>query len=174
MARGVRFTKVESGFLRNVLGVLSDESGTYDWSCFGTKVVPTAVAILAKLDAAEGPKPVAGIDLKPVEAAFERTARGKFVRLETGHAMASKRGLALGVTPETAELVGSWMGRQGWLTGPMTILDIFNKWHQWLPRARATEPPPELSPGLGTDDTRPRPAGERKTPPRGGSTPGFR
>lgn len=161
MARGVRFTKAEAAIVRALVAAARPEgpkAKTYD-------------SIVAKLDAAEQP---GGIDIGPIQAALVRAAHGKVLELEGGHAVASRRALAMKVTVEQAELVGGWMSRQTWLTTPMTILDVFNKWYQWLPKARATEPPPSLQPGLGTNGTR-QGTGAPGTKTSGGRpAPGFR
>lgn len=140
--RGVRFTKAERELLEQCLDVT-----THDWSCFGTKANGLVAGILAKVRAAvEAP---AGVSVKPIEDKLIKASRGKVIPLEGGHAVASRRLTAMKVTEEQAELVGAYMARQGWLTSPMTLLDVLNKWYQWLPKARATEPPPNLPAGLG-------------------------
>lgn len=170
--RGVRFTKAELAFLRNVLGVMKEPGTVWDWSCFGTKVKEHATSLLAKLDAAETVP--AGVAVKPIEDALIKSSHGKVLALEGGHAVASRRLTQMKVTAEDAELVGAYMARQQWLTSPMTLLDVLNKWYQWLPKARATQPPPSLAPGLGGDGTGqgPAPAGKATTGRR--PAPGFR
>jgi hypothetical protein len=130
--RGVRFTKAEVQYLKGLLSV----EGAFP---------KHRIAVLAKLDKANEP---AGVDVAPIEAALVKASVGKVVPLEGGHARASVQARAMGVTPDLAALVGGWMARQPWLHGPATLLDVLNKWHQWLPKARATEPPPALQPGL--------------------------
>jgi hypothetical protein len=163
MSRGIRLTKAERAWL-------SDALGNVAWGGKGEKL---SKAILDKVAASEeSPK---GVDIVPIEEALVAAARGKVIALEGGHARASVQAKAVAATPETATMVGAWMARQGWLTGPMTVLDVLNKWYMWLPKARATEPPPALSPGLGADaDTRPGPGTPGKPPTGGRSTPGFR
>jgi hypothetical protein len=168
MARGIRLTKAERDTLRKLL------SAQYvDLSCYGTRIVKDAASILAKVDASEEtPK---GVDVAPIEEALIAAARGKVIALEGGHARAAVMAASMKATPETATIVGAWMGRQGWLQGPQTLIDVLNKWYQWLPKARATEPPPALTPGLGTDATDgrgPAAAGQKAAGRR--STPGFR
>lgn len=169
MARGVRLTKAEREWLRRVL----DNRGGDEthWDRRGSKL---ADGLLKKLEASEEtPK---GVDIVPIEEALVAAARGKVVALEAGHARASVQAKAVGATPETAKLVGAWMARQGWLQGPQTVLDVMNKWYQWLPKARATEPPPSLAPGLGKPDADTRQGTGSPSPahPSGRSTPGFR
>jgi hypothetical protein len=136
--KGVRFTKAERDLLERVLSVKH-----VDLTCWGSKAPKVADSILQKLRAAvDAPK---GVDIVPVEEALVRAARGKVVPLEDGHAVASRRAQQMKVTPELAEMVGAWMALQG----PQTILDVLNKWFQWLPKARSTVPPQTLPPGLG-------------------------
>ena len=141
-----------------------------DWSFRGVRAVKLAASILAKVEESEAA--VRGVDIGPIESALIAAARGKVVALEAGHARASVQAKAVGATPETAKVVGSWMARQGWLKGPQTVIDVMNKWYQWLQKARATEPPPAVAPGLGTDADNgrgPAPAGQanpqRRPPP---------
>jgi hypothetical protein len=169
VARGIRLTKAERGALQEWL----ENLGNPPMGGPTNKEAKLAASILEKLrESEESPK---GVDIVPIEEALVAAARGKVIALEGGHARASVQAKAVGATPEGAAMVGAWMARQGWLTGPMTVLDVLNKWYMWLPKARATEPPPALAPGLGADaDTRqgtgpasPAAAGRR-------STPGFR
>lgn len=180
MARGVRLTKAERELLKQLFTPgASDLSRprTMDLSSFGRSANKTALAILAKVEASE--ESGRGVDIVPIEEALVAAARGKVVALEAGHARASVQAKAVGATPETAKLVGAWMARQGWLQGPQTVLDVMNKWYQWLPKARATEPPPSLAPGLGPAgkpdaDTRQGTGSPSPAHPSGRSTPGFR
>ena len=110
----------------------------------------------------------AGVNPGPVQDAMVAAAHGKVIALEGGHAQASRRCTDMKVTVEDAKLVGEWMARQHWLTGPMTLLDVLNKWYSWLPKARATQPPPALPAGLGSDGAGQGPA------TTGGATKGRR
>ena len=166
MARGIRLTKAERDTLRKLLG-----AQYVDLSTYGTRIVRDAASILAKVDASEAE--TKGVDIRPIEDALVAAARGKVVALEAGHGRASVQAKAVGATPETATVVGAWMARQGWLQGPQTVIDVLNKWYQWLPKARATEPPAHLPQGLG-------PAGKpdanngRGPAPAGQANPGRR
>lgn len=155
MARGVRFTKAERAFIR---------------AAFARETGRTALAILAKLDAADVAAP--GVDVGPIEEALMAAARGKVLAMEGGFGRASVMAAAVNATPETAAMVGAWLARTAYFTQPMTLLDVLNKWHTWLPKARATQPPPALEPGLGpnaTDGRSPAQAGQatqgRRRPP---------
>ena len=143
MARGIRLTKVE----RAALGAWLD--GELNGATHPAPKAATLRSIHKKLLASE--EATAGVDIGPIEAALVAAARGKVVALEAGHGRASVQAKAVGATPETATVVGAWMARQGWLQGPQTVIDVLNKWYQWLPKARATEQPPALKPGLGAD-----------------------
>jgi hypothetical protein len=141
VARGIRLTKAERVWLK---AHLHDPCNDYGWDAKDARL---AGSITQKLDASEeAPK---GVAIEPIEEALIASARGKVVALEAGHARASVQAKAVGATPETARKVGEWMARQGWLQGPQTIIDVLNKWFQWLPKAKATEPPPALQAGLG-------------------------
>jgi hypothetical protein len=159
--RGVRFTKGELAWLRTWLPV----NRQADLDNADHKAVKAADSVMAKLEKAQEP---AGVDVAPIEAALVKAAMGKVVELEGGHARASIQAKNVGATPELAKLVGEWMARTHWLHGPMTLIDVLNKWHQWLPKARATEPPPSLQPGLnaetgpGTPTKRPAAQGRRQ------------
>jgi hypothetical protein len=162
--KGVRFTKAELELLRALLCLITPNSPKADWKARNS--------LLAKLEAAvEAPK---GVQVQPVEDALVAAAHGKVLKLEGGHAMASRRCTDAKVTPEDAKLVGGWMARQPWLTGPMTLLDVLNKWYQWLPKARATQPPPALQAGLGTNGTGQGPAQAGPAPKVGRTPQGFR
>ncbi len=166
MARGIRLTKAERDFLRAHLL----EPHGLKWSKAEAKAV---ASILAKVEESEAA--AKGVDIVPIEEALVAAARGKVIALEGGHARASVQAKAVGATPADAAMIGAWMARQGWLTGPMTVLDVLNKWFMWAPKARSTEPPPALAPGLGADaDTRQGPGTPGTPPPRGRTAPGFR
>lgn len=94
-----------------------------------------------------------GVAAGPIEEALLSSSRGKVVQLAGGSAYArcSKQATSLGVTVDDARLVGSWLARQGWFQGPTTLLGVLNKWAEWLPRARATAPPPKASEGFGDE-----------------------
>lgn len=162
--RGVRFTKAELELLNGLLVMVTPQATPGMWKARNS--------IMAKLAAAvEAPK---GVQVQPVEDALVAASHGKVIKLEGGHAMASRRCTDAKVTPEDAKLVGEWMARQPWLTGPMTLLDVLNKWYQWLPKARATQPPPALQAGLGTNGTGQGPAQAGPAPKVGRTPQGFR
>ena len=173
--KGVRFTKAEVAVIKSAIQLLCSP-----WGSSGADE-KAASRVIAKLDAAETAP--AGVDVGPLEEALMKESRGKVIKLLGGYAVASRRATQMKVTVEEAVAVGAWMSRQSWLTGPMTLLDVFNTWYQWLPKARATEPPPSLAPGLdgrgrrrdtedGTDGRGPAPAGQ--TPSGRRSAPGLR
>lgn len=177
MARSLRLTKAERDFLKKALGT------AMDWSHWGTKTVKTAAGLLAKVEASEERAP--GINVEPLEQALMRAARGKVVALEGGFDRASRQAGSVKASEELMVTVGEWMARQSWLTGPMTILDVLNKWYQWVPKAKATQPPPGLAPGLGASAVqgqdqeaggKPPVAGSQSStgPRRGRSLPGLR
>lgn len=165
--KGVRFTKAEVALLEAVFSPRADGSRTYDWSCFGKDAQKHGDAIVAKVRAArEAPS---GVAVKPIEEALIKASHGKVLALEGGHGRASRMLTAVKATVEDAVLIGAYMARSTWLTSPMTVLDVANKWNSWLPKARATAPPPSLGPGLGTGQG-PAPAGKAtpgRRPPQG-------
>lgn len=140
--RGVRFTKSELSALLNWAD--GERNGT-------THPSPSAkdvAAIQSKLrSAATAP---AGVSVRPLEEALIKAALGKVIPLEGGYARASRMATLVKATPEDAALLGAWMYRQGWMTSAMTLLDVLNKWDFWMPKARATAPPPGLPAGLGS------------------------
>lgn len=167
MARGLRFTKPERDFLKHAFGT------AVDWGAFGTKEAKLAASILTKVVASESAPNT--VDAAPLEVALIAGARGKVIALEGGWPRARVQATAVKATVEDARMVGEWMARQGWLTGPMTLLDVLNKWNMWVPKARTTQPPPALSPGLGADAPDARsPAAAGNAAPGGRSTQGFR
>lgn len=168
MARGIRLTKSERESLRLLIGPVN-----VNLNSFGSKLVKDADSILRKLLASE--ESPAGVNPGPIEEALIAAARGKVIALEGGYDRAARLAGYAKATPEQATDIGAWMARQGWLHGPQTIIDVLNKWHPWLAKARATAPPPALQPGLGTDAPDGRgPAKAGKAPAGGRSTPGFR
>jgi hypothetical protein len=166
--RAVRFTKLEC---EAVLAALAD------WTSNQDKAWQRAIdSARTKLEAAQAPEP-SGVSVGPIEAALIRMARGKVVQLESGPAgygRASKMATACGATVEEAELVGAWLSRQRWMNEPTTILGVLNKWAEWLPRARATVPPPATAEGFdGTGTAGPGAGGPGRRGGGRGSAPGF-
>jgi hypothetical protein len=162
--KAVRFTKAEVEVIRWALA---------DWRKLDN-CAKAAASALVKLDKAEEATP-AGVNAGPLQAALEATSRGKVVPLAGpgGWARASKQAAAVGATVEDAKLVGAWMARQGWLHGPQTLLDVLNKWPQWLAKARATQPPPSAPPGIGDGVARQEDAKSSEGTVRpGGGAPG--
>lgn len=168
MARGLRFTKPERDFLKSALG------SAVDWAAFGAKEAKAAASILAKVEASESAPTT--VDAAPLEAALIAGARGKVIALEGGWPRARVQATAVKATVEDARMVGEWMARQGWLLGPMTLLDVLNKWHFWLPKARATQPPPRLEEGLGKQGVSEGvvPEKQGKAAGKNRAVPGFR
>jgi hypothetical protein len=116
------------------------------------------------------------VAVAPIEQALVGASRCKVVPLVTGHGQASVRAGKLGVTPEQAELVGRYIASQGWLRGPLTLLDVLNKWPQYLSKAQATKPPPSVPAGLngGTSGAAPQgPVRAGQGSEAGRPAPGF-
>lgn len=173
MARGIRLLKAEREFLKGLLA-------QSEW-LERPKLAKTAASILQKVvDSETAP---AGVPIAPIEAALI-AATAKVVALEAGHDRASKMAATVKANPEQAKVIGEWMQRTHWLHGPQTVLDVLNKWYQWLPKARATEPPKLLAPGLGpagapsgrqeAGDVRQGPGTPGQASPKRGTAPGFR
>ncbi len=129
--RSVRFTLVEVSLIGRALALCSTVE-SFDQS--------VSDRIVTKLLAATAASP--GVAIAPIEEAMIKSARGKIIPLIGGHAKASVRAAQVHATPEDAALIGEWVARQGWLHGPQTVFDVFNKWDQWLAKAAATHPPP--------------------------------
>jgi hypothetical protein len=168
--RPVRLTKAEAAVVRAAITLLCSP-----WGSSGADE-KAAARVITKLNEAEGDAS-AGVAAGPIEAALIRMSRGKVVQLAGGAAYgrASKMATAVGATVEEAELVGAWLSRQRWLNEPTTLLGVLNKWAEWLPRARATAPPPAAAEGF--DGTASAPAGTQGSGQRGGGggpAPGFR
>lgn len=172
MARGIRLLKAEREFLKALLGP------SMDYSHRGKKAVALAESILTKVEESESK--AKGVPVAPIEEALIAAARGKVLQLDpAAYGRASRMAEAVKATPEDAKRIGAWMARQGWLNQEQTLLDVLNKWYQWLPKARATEPPPPLPAGLGPAgkpdaDTRQGTGTPGQAHPPGRSTPGFR
>lgn len=153
--RAVRLTKAEVALIRDrFVGNLTP------------KERKTAEGLMAKLSGAEGPAPV-GASVAPIEAALVAAGRGKVVRLDggSGYARASRLAAAAGATVEQAATIGGWLGRQGWFTGPVTVLGVLGKWADYLARARATAPAPAAKEGFD---------GKADVAPGGDAGPGGR
>lgn len=165
MARSVRFTKAERELLGFALGGVVP---------FTPKQAKVRDGIFKKLSDSEAA--AATVDVGPIEEALIATARGKVVALEGGYPRARVQATAVGATVDDAKLLGGWMARQGWLTGPMTLLDVLNKWVMWIPKARATQPPPALEQGLGDSRVSASVVPEKpgQGPGKGRALPGFR
>lgn len=140
--KAVRFTKAEVQAIRDAL---SHWEGLLTTS---TKEEQAARQVLAKLDAAHE-SAVTGVAPAPIEQALIATSRGKVVPVDGGWARASKQATAVKATVEDARLIGAWMARTGWLTGPKTLFDVLNQWPNWLAKAKATAPPPSAPSGFG-------------------------
>lgn len=147
--RAIRLTKSEADVIERAIGLAGSPWGETSPDHKAMR------SVLAKLKAAREPANGGGADVGPIQTAMVAAARGKVVPLVTGYPVASRRCAQLGVTPDDARAVGEWMARQGWLRGPQTLLDVLNKWPQWLSKARATAAPEGLKPGLdgGRADT---------------------
>jgi hypothetical protein len=159
--RAVRFTKAE-------VAALMDLDRAISFGDFGNCTNKHWDTLVAKVTAACEPA-AKGANVAPIQEALIAAARGKVIALEGQYGRASRQCGDMGVTPESAQLVGEWMARQGWLHGPMTLLDVLNKWGSWLAKAKATAPPPGLEPGFGKQE---HPGGGAS--PAGKATPGGR
>lgn len=159
--KAVRFTKAEVELMR----------GALDWLAQGQdRASKTAQTIVKKLDAAEAAP--AGVNPAPIEQALMAAARGKVVPLAGGWPRVSKLAQVNGATPEDATAIGEWMARQGWLRGPQTLLDVLNKWPQWLAKAKATAPPPSAPSGFGDGAGEKDAQSQGSTAQPGGGAPG--
>lgn len=168
--RGVRFTKAEAELIRSAMGPAWDFWGP----AMGERAFKLSQSVVAKLDAADAPLESDHDAPKALQDALSSAARGKVVPLEGGWAMAAGMAKNAKATVEQARLIGEWMARQGWLTQPQTLLDVLRKWHQWLPKARSTQPPPSLQAGLGTNGTGQGTAPAGKAAPARRPAQGFR
>lgn len=166
MARSIRFTKAERDVLCSVLTEWADATAM-------VKMAKTARAVVAKVRESEEQQ--VGVDVAPIEEALIASARGKVLALEGGYGRASAQARSVQATAEQAALIGAYLARNNFYTGPFTLLDVLNKWYQWLPKARATAPPPALGPGLAADASDVgSPASAGKAPAGRRSAPGFR
>ncbi len=109
-------------------------------------------SVLAKLDKAEAPADVSIAEFDGVgaiEKALISKASGKVVQLSGGYGQAHGMAKACKATVADAEVLGGWLSRQNWMNEPTTLIGVLRKWNEWLPRARATQPPPSLEAGFG-------------------------
>lgn len=137
--KAVRFTKAEVTLIRHAL----------DWLAQGQdKASREAKSIVAKLEAAEAPA-AKGVNPGPIQEALVASSRGKVVEVTGGWPRASRQATEVGATVDDAKLIGAWMARTGWLTGPKTLFDVLNQWPNWLAKAKATAPPPSAPQGFG-------------------------
>lgn len=168
--KGVRLTAKLANYLRELL---SEGSRDHDHKM--------DAEILKRLEKASDGNP-AGVYVPPLESALIAAARGKAVATTPGgHARASKQALAVGATVEQMTEVGVWLARQRWLTEPLTILTVLNKWAEWYPKAHATSAPKGIAEGLGNGgkateapDLGQASGGASKAPTHGRSPEGFR
>jgi hypothetical protein len=144
--RAVRFVKAEYAEL--VL-LLKENTGP-DNADATPKRTKLLGSVLAKLEDANGPKQASGVNIGPLESALVSAARGKVVpTVPGGYARASRQALLLGATLEQMGEVGRWLSVQRWLTNPVTIIGVLNKWPDWYPKAHASMPPKGTQEGLG-------------------------
>jgi hypothetical protein len=141
--KGIRLTKAEVAELESLDQAIS-------FGDFGKCTGKAWDTFMAKVRAASAPAQT-GVAVGPIETALVAASRGKVVPLvgHGGYARATKQATAVGATVEHAKLIGAWMARTGWLTGPKTILDVLNQWSNWLTKASATAPPPSAPSGFG-------------------------
>lgn len=170
--KAIRLTEAEARAIAEVHALVAGGPADFDevmdehakpWRSFMAKV-------------AKAREPSANVAVAPIETALVAAARCKVVPLVTGHGQASVRAGKLGVTPEQARLVGQYIASQGWLRGPLTLLDVLNKWPTYLSKATATQPPPSVPAGLngGTSETAaPGTAGASQRGQEGRAAPGF-
>lgn len=159
--KGVRYTKAEAAWLRwcvdrevKVAVENSDLQG-----------VRLGERILDKMTAAETAE--GGLNVGPLEHALVGAARGKVVPTTPGgYARASRQARAVGATVDAMGEIGRWLSVQKWLTEPVTILTVLNKWPEWYPRARAVAAPKGVPEGLGGVQ-----AADVRRGPEGGSGP---
>ena len=146
--RGVRYTKAEAGWLRDVVTRwLSVDHGQR--SVADTRLGERILEKLTAAETAEG-----GLNVAPLESALVGAARGKVVATTPGgYARASRQARAVGATVDAMGEVGRWLAAQKWLTDPVTILTVLNKWPEWYPRAKASAAPKGIPEGLGGGQT---------------------
>lgn len=154
--RGVRFTKAEWHWLTDLVDYARCRADHGEMN-FGEKKAARAReladSILTKLNEAAEPR-AAGVAAGPLEKALIETSMGKVVSLVNGskiYGRVSAQATAVGATPETARQLGAWIASQRWLTGPVTILTVLNKWPDWMARAAATAAPEGIDPGIAGD-----------------------
>lgn len=131
--------------------------------------------ILAKLVKAET-APVS-IDVRALENRLIETAAGRVIALCSGWALASRRAAAIAPADDDIRAMGRWLSCQHWLTGPLTLLDVLNKWDSWLPKAR-NHALPGVPAGLRShvpkDNNGRGVASSGEATPRRRQAPGFR
>jgi hypothetical protein len=142
--KAIRLSQAEADFLLELMGFdfehLDDPKAV-------KRARKLADGIAAKLKKAQAPS--TNVHVQPIEEALVAGARGKVVTLLEGHAQASVQAGRLGVTPEKAYMVGEYLARTKWLTGPFTLLDVLMKWPTYYSKAQATQPPPSAPAGFG-------------------------
>lgn len=168
--RGVRFTKAEVYLIREAMERAADTTGMITGKA--KSLAGTARSVLQKLAAATEPK-APGVAAQPFEAALIAAARGKVVSIDPkAYGRVSNMATAVGATVEGATLVGAWMATQKWLTGPLTVFTVLNKWPDWAARAKATAPPDGVDEGFAADVGQ-NPAQKRPATSAGRRAPGL-
>lgn len=164
--RGVRFTKDEVSLVLSTMAAVAATDET-------PKAQKWAKSVIKKLEDARSPQ-APGVAAGPLEAALIAAAGGKVVSVGYGsYARLSRQATALNATPEQMRVVGTWMAAQRWLTGPLTIYTVLNKWGDWLARAKATAAPDGFDEGLGAR-TGTGDVGQGSAPKRPATTAGRR
>ena len=171
--RGIRsFTKAEYEWLMEWMEQAIEADKEYG----DTKRVKVGESLMAKLKRVQEPRE-AGANAASLESALIRAAGGKVVpTTRGGYARASRQATQVGATVEQMEEIGLWLRRQSWLTQPVTIIGVLNKWPDWYPKAKATAAPRGTKEGLGGEvsDLRPGSTGGSKSFGGGRPKAGFR
>lgn len=163
--RGVRFTKAERELIATWATNVVDSDKT-------KAVAASVLAKIAEAVALPGNRP--GVAAGPLEAAMIEGSQGKIVGVgSNAYPRISRQATALGATVQDAHKLGVWIAGQKWLTGPLTIFTVLNKWPDWMARAKATAAPDGFEEGLGATNLGQSPAAKRPATTAGRRAPGI-
>lgn len=163
--------------LRRALSKVQSDVGNDMSQAFSKQDVKARDRILDKLLKAETPNEPA-VNAPAIEDALITYSLGKVAALALPNWQRyARQGAQVGATLADAQIIGQWMGRQGWLQpGSQTLQSVLNNWSSWLGKARAAEAG-TVKPQAGLNgqggQLGPNPGPQRQEPARGRSAPGF-
>ncbi len=110
-------------------------------ACEPAPFVEKLRTLLDKLQPGRTVSTKVGVAVAPIEAALVASADGKVAPTKGAPPsfwiIVGRTLTEAGATPEDATILGTWLSKQAWLTGALTIMSVARKWPDWMARARA-------------------------------------